>query len=300
MDDVKSVLSDERLASGSFDVAVSLHAVGWWVRRELMVLSVDALLVYLKVLHFLAEVPYISNLLTTLVRARLQLLCFLVVLTVLVLAFASAFTLAVGTQLADWHTLGQSMLSLLRFTLGDVDVRALIVTNPAIGALLYLLFLFLCVFVSVSIFLAIITEAYAAERKRAAEVDLFSVVLNAGVRQWRRTAIYRTRIQSVLLAPLHATRWLTRRGPPLDDTAPLPDADATSAKEDDGSSFKLGGSLQPDGSFTSGSFNHLTATRLRPPCRRRRRPRLLSTPSHRGALLSRGGTCSCSTTFSCR
>ena len=71
--------------------------------------------------------------------------------------------------------IGQSSISLLRFVLGDVDVGEIMQANPALGALFYLLFLFLVVLVAVSIFLAIVTNAYAEERANDVYVDLFKV-----------------------------------------------------------------------------------------------------------------------------
>ena len=57
-----------------------------------------------------AGVPYISSLLRTLMRARIQLTAFVLLLAILLLAFAAAFHLALGTQLGAWRDMGTSTM----------------------------------------------------------------------------------------------------------------------------------------------------------------------------------------------
>jgi len=177
---------------GSVDVYLDLQEVGSWAALEQALLAVDSLLVYLKVLHFLAGVPYIATLLQTLGRAQSQLTWFLVCLAVLLLAFATSFHLAMGSTMSGYRDLGSSMMSLLHFTLGEVDISALHRDNPAVGPLLYVTFVFLVIFVAVSIFLAIVTDAYAAEKREAVDVDLGLVLRDATRRQiWRTVHMLR-------------------------------------------------------------------------------------------------------------
>ena len=182
------------LAQRRLDQPVNFHEVKWWVDHEQMVLAVDAVMVYLKILHFMANVPYISNLLSTLVRARIQLYSFILVLSILVMAFATAFHLALGSQLGAWRGIGHSVLSLLRFVLGEVDVESLRASNPALGTTLYVAFNFVVVLIAVTIFLTIVTEAYTNERKFAPEVNLPKIVYNAAGRQYVRFVEGRKRL----------------------------------------------------------------------------------------------------------
>ena len=213
-------------ATSTIDGVVNLQGVVWWVEQEQAVLAIDALLMYLKLLHFLASVPYINNLLNTLVRARIQLLCFVSVLSVLVIAFASAFHLALGTQLGAWRGVGHSALSLLRFILGDVDYKSMYMANPALSTLLYLMFFFLVVLVGVNIFLAIIADAFSAERKQQTEVDLVKVLANAARRQIIRTRAARRRFKRRVTAPI---RWI--RHAILKTSAEAEAADAEAAED---------------------------------------------------------------------
>jgi hypothetical protein len=99
-----------------------------------------------QVLHFLAGVPYMSTLLRTLSRASSQLIYFLIILTILINAFAISFHLAAGTQLHDWRDLGSSYMSLLFFILGVVDLFELHRANRVVGPLLYIAFVFVILF----------------------------------------------------------------------------------------------------------------------------------------------------------
>ena len=168
---------------------LDLHEATLWASYEQTALSVDTLLVYLKVLHFLAGVPHIKTLLHTLVRARIKLAAYIICLAILVLAFASAFNIAFGTKLAEWHSMGAATMSLLRFTLGEVDVQAMHRENPTLAFLLFVSFFFLVVLVAISIFLAIVTDSYAAEKAKSIPVDLPSVIRAAAGRQFHHLQV---------------------------------------------------------------------------------------------------------------
>ena len=139
-----------------------------------------------QVLHFLAGVPYMSTLLRTLSRASSQLIYFLIILFVLINAFAISFHLAAGTQMHDWRDLGSSYMSLLFIILGDVDLFELHRANRVVGPLLYIAFVFFILFVVVNIFLAIVRGTYEEEKKAAISVDLVAVFRDATFRQFRQ------------------------------------------------------------------------------------------------------------------
>ena len=139
-----------------------------------------------QVLHFLAGVPYMSTLLRTLSRASSQLIYFLIILFVLINAFAISFHLAAGTQMHDWRDLGSSYMSLLFIILGDVDLFGLHRANRVVGPLLYIAFVFFILFVVVNIFLAIVRGTYEEEKKAAISVDLVAVFRDATFRQFRQ------------------------------------------------------------------------------------------------------------------
>ena len=127
-----------------------------------------------------------STLLRTLSRASSQLIYFLIILFVLINAFAISFHLAAGTQMHDWRDLGSSYMSLLFIILGDVDLFELHRANQVVGPLLYIAFVFFILFVVVNIFLAIVRVTYEEEKKAAISVDLVAVFRDATLRQFRQ------------------------------------------------------------------------------------------------------------------
>jgi hypothetical protein len=127
-----------------------------------------------------------STLLRTLSRASSQLIYFLIILTILINAFAISFHLAAGTQLHDWRDLGSSYMSLLFFILGVVDLFELHRANRVVGPLLYIAFVFVILFVVVNIFLSIVRGTYEEEKKAAISVDLVAVFRDATLRQFRQ------------------------------------------------------------------------------------------------------------------
>ena len=74
-------------------------------------------------------------------------------------------------------------MSLLHFALGQVDIVVLHRESPVVGPLLYVTFVFLVIFVAISIFLTIITDAYAAEKADAVVGNLPRVLMQAAGRQ---------------------------------------------------------------------------------------------------------------------
>ena len=157
----------------------------------------------------------------TLVRARLQLFSYVVVLSALVLAFAMAFNLALGTQLGAWRGIGHSVLSLLRFILGEVDIHSMTAANPALSTLLYLAFFFFVALVGIHIFLAIVTEAYVAERTKQTDVNLPGLLRAAAGRQLGRVRAWRQRrVAGVARGLSRLFRWLLRYPPPSDADSP--------------------------------------------------------------------------------
>jgi hypothetical protein len=196
----------EDASSGVLDTTSNFQAAAWWAGYEQMLLSISVLLVYLKVLHFLAGVPHISNLMNTLVRAKVQLAAFIVCLAVLMFAFASAFNLALGNDLEGFRNLGHASLSLLEFVLGEVDVQSMMRHNGVLGTLLYVAFFFLVYLVAVNIFLAIVTDSYAVEKATAHRVNLPKVLAAAARRQLARTKAVGDNVVHALGAPFRTVR----------------------------------------------------------------------------------------------
>ena len=72
------------------------------------------------------------------------------------LAFSMAFHIGFGLHLKNYRGLGTSFMTLMRFALGDVNTRELLVTNDLLAVILIMLFTFLIYLQLVGIAVAVL------------------------------------------------------------------------------------------------------------------------------------------------
>ena len=92
--------------------------------------------------RYIGDLPFISTLLTTLAKARGDLLVFTFVFGVIMLGFSTAFYIGLGTDLYDFRAVHPSFISLFRFLMGAVDPHAIMTANPFLGTFLAASFFF--------------------------------------------------------------------------------------------------------------------------------------------------------------
>lgn len=92
-----------------------------------------------------------------------QIVTFLLMSAVVFLGFAQSFFLGFYVSNEGFQSMLESLMSMLRFTTGDVDYEALNRTNTVLAPLLYTLSLFVLGFVWTSLLLAIVINAYYDE-----------------------------------------------------------------------------------------------------------------------------------------
>jgi hypothetical protein len=79
------------------------------------------------------------------------------------LAFAMAFHTGFGLQLYNYRDLGTTMMTLIRFALGDVDINEMLVAQPTLAVVLMVLFTFLIYLQLVGIAVAVLLRYYATQ-----------------------------------------------------------------------------------------------------------------------------------------
>ena len=70
-----------------------------------------------------------------------------------------------GRVLVDYSSFQHSILSLLRMAVGDFDYTELAYSQNLLGPLLFWIYIFLMFFVVMSMFVALISEAYESARE---------------------------------------------------------------------------------------------------------------------------------------
>jgi hypothetical protein len=92
-----------------------------------------------------------------------QICVFIAMSTVVFLGFAQSFFLGFYVNNEGFQTLLEALVSMVRFSSGDVDFEALKRTNTVLAPTLYCLALFVLGFVWTSLLLAIVINAYYDE-----------------------------------------------------------------------------------------------------------------------------------------
>ena len=85
---------------------------------------------------------------------------FLAVFLLVMFSFSMAFHIGFGLHLYHYRGLGTTFITLIRFALGDVDIRALMRVNSLLGTILMVLFTFLLYLQLIGIAVAVIIRFY--------------------------------------------------------------------------------------------------------------------------------------------
>jgi hypothetical protein len=86
--------------------------------------------------------------------------------------FCSAFYVCFGADVEAYKGLGESLGSLFQICLGVFDYKALAAANPPMAVLLFYLYIVVVFFVLLSMFVAIIDDAYANIKVSQAEMKV--------------------------------------------------------------------------------------------------------------------------------
>jgi len=88
------------------------------------------------------------------------------IMSILFVGYGIAFHLAFGQSVLSYRDFPDALFTLLRAALGDFELEPLRRENWYLGPLLFFSFIVLVLFVCISMFLAIVCEAFDAVRKR--------------------------------------------------------------------------------------------------------------------------------------
>ena len=127
-----------------------------------------------KLIKFSSQlIPKMSLMSSVLRGVAVDLLFFGVVFFNCIISFSSMLFLTVGPVMADYYSQISSILSLVRALFGDFDVDEILNnTSGYMNALLFVAYLFVAVFIVLSLFLAILAEGQAAVRDDEAKKKL--------------------------------------------------------------------------------------------------------------------------------
>ena len=120
----------------------------------------NAVLCFVKAFKYLEISKKLGQFTHTIALASKEMLSFMIILFVFLAGFAAAFHLGFGQELEAYRDLNQSVISLLLAMLGEFTFQELLNVNSYLGPILFGLYVIIVFFVILSMFLAIVDNAY--------------------------------------------------------------------------------------------------------------------------------------------
>lgn len=141
----------------------------------------NAILTWIKIFKYLDFYPPMLTLTSTLYRASKMLGSLIVTISIVLLGSGQGFFMAFGLEVHMYRDFGASVMGLLRMAVGDFDYTELAESNRTLGPLMFWLYILLVFFVLMSMFIALVSEAFE-EAKDAQQNRSYSV----GAYRYRR------------------------------------------------------------------------------------------------------------------
>jgi len=154
-----------------FSEHIDFYSVVFVLSLSVLINSINACLTWLKMFKYLQVFPRMALLTNTLSQAVKPLSVFIFIITIVLVGTSQGFAMAFGVDVRGYRNMLHALLSSLRMMVGDFDYPALEDSSPWLGPLLFWLYIFLVFFVLVSVFIALLSEAYDAARSRVPPVD---------------------------------------------------------------------------------------------------------------------------------
>jgi len=156
---------------------IDFPTIGATANNELNIISLNFFLIYFKIFKYMANVPRMGSILQTLRFAAVDLMLFMVLVLIIYFGFSAAFYVCFGHANRDFRSLGDSVGALNRIVLGDYDYPALYGISPIMAQVLFYSFVLVVVFVVLSMFLALISDAYAeVKAQEPANLEFFTAI----------------------------------------------------------------------------------------------------------------------------
>jgi hypothetical protein len=179
----------------------------FWPATRLAVtaVAVQAMNIFLswfKLIQFLSIAPTFAVLNDTIARSAAGVGSFTMIFSVLLFGFAMSHGMVFGGRLEGFATLGATTFTLLRSLLGDFNFDDMQSGHSTMGPLFFVVFIVLCVFIVMNMFIAIISDAYS-ETKEAAKRKP-DVNLSKEISQYVWASLVRTPVLGRYLRRGHA------------------------------------------------------------------------------------------------
>lgn len=129
-------------------------------------MAVTLMLCILKCFKYLKLEPSMMRVFDLVYEAAADLTSFLLLFGLLVVAFAMVGHFSFGRSVGAFHSPGESIITCMRFTIGDVDYDSIKQANPTLAPIFVLTWALVSVLVLVNVFIAILNEYYMEVKQR--------------------------------------------------------------------------------------------------------------------------------------
>ena len=123
--------------------------------------AINALMCFIKTFKYLGKFSKLAVLVRTLSISKSELGYFMIIFGIIFCGFALAFQLGFGSDVEDYQSFPDSMMSLFRMLLGEFNYMALEKSNRVLAPVFFVLYNVIVMFVLSNMFIAIISGAYA-------------------------------------------------------------------------------------------------------------------------------------------
>ena len=139
---------------------INFWDIAYLYRMSHNINAFNAVLCFIKAFKYLEISKKLGQFTHTIALASKEMLSFMIILFVFLAGFAAAFHLGFGSELEAYKDLNQSLISLLLAMLGEFTFQELLNVNSYLGPVLFGLYVIIVFFVILSMFLAIVDNAY--------------------------------------------------------------------------------------------------------------------------------------------
>ena len=167
---VHSTLHSGTMISAQF--ATEMWDLSQLHNRFITVVSINAMLIFMRVLKYLSEaVPRVKLLLHTLYQSSQMTMYFLVMLLTIFMAFSLMAYLSFGDKVHRFSTFGFSCFSLFKFVLGSAsDLEDAFKLYPELTFIFFIIYMAVMQFILTNLFIGFLGTSYSEVMEEEGEV----------------------------------------------------------------------------------------------------------------------------------
>ena len=141
---------------------VSLRHIQYLFQLETQIQMVNGFLLWIKMFKYFTFSKRIRFLFNMFQNTATDLVIFMIVLFIFILAFATTAFLSFSSDVEEFRSLNSSILNLVRYAVTDMDLEKLTDSSLVVGPIFFVLWSLLMILILANVFIAIMCDAYNA------------------------------------------------------------------------------------------------------------------------------------------